>query len=147
MQAIMHDKAKWHAMMQGAGSTQEVLALKDSRSGRMADSLGAEYGHFLPYHLVDFWINLSLCHALLVDTSEGEPKYQVCLLLPAAPSVLRGAREIWQRSQQLQPSRRSRRARAALSQCSRAATAAEVPLPAAQRACFTPGCCVRLRRC
>lgn len=53
--------------------------MKDSVSGKQG-SLGAEAGHFLPHHLVDFWLNLALCHALLVDTSDGDAQYQVSYL-------------------------------------------------------------------
>lgn len=63
-------------MTQGAGSPQEILALKDSHSGPAGASFGPELGNFLPYHLVDFWMNLALCHALLVDTSDGQNSYQ-----------------------------------------------------------------------
>lgn len=51
--------------------------MRDSVSG-LRGSLGADAGHFLPYHLMDFWLNLALCHALLVDTSDGDAQYQVC---------------------------------------------------------------------
>lgn len=76
MQAMQNDKAKWHLMTQGAGSPQEILALKDSYSGPAGSSFGSEVGKFLPYHLVDFWMNLALCHALLVDTSTDAMSYQ-----------------------------------------------------------------------
>jgi hypothetical protein len=79
IQAIKNDKEKWHMMTQGAGSPQQILALKDSQNGPEGSSLGPEVGNFLPYHLVDFWINLALCHALLVDTSDGQTTYQACI--------------------------------------------------------------------
>jgi hypothetical protein len=80
MQAARNDRERWEQMMRSVGSSQAVLALKDSLSGDKALSFGAEAGHFLPYHFVDFWINLALCHALLVDSSDGRSVYTVPFL-------------------------------------------------------------------
>jgi hypothetical protein len=30
----------------------------------------------MPYHVMDFWINLALCHGLLVEDVEGHYIYQ-----------------------------------------------------------------------
>lgn len=76
MQTIRNDPKAWAKAISGIGSPQEILSMKDSVSGQQAD-LGAESGHFLPHHLLDFWLNLALCHALLVDTSDGKANYQV----------------------------------------------------------------------
>jgi hypothetical protein len=58
------------------------MSMKDSFDGNSSLSFGGGAHHFLPYHAFDFWLNLALCHALLVDGSEGEPTYQVPVPLP-----------------------------------------------------------------
>lgn len=82
VQALKSDPEKWEAVLRKAGSPAELLAMKDSVSGDPQLSLGAAAGHFLPYHVIDFWINLALCHALLVDKSDGGVSYQVWLSPP-----------------------------------------------------------------
>jgi hypothetical protein len=62
------------------GSPPDILAMPDSQlraSGGTGGSFGAAGGHFLPYHVLDFWLNLALCHALLVEDIEGTRVYQV----------------------------------------------------------------------
>lgn len=76
MQTIRNDPTSWAKTISGIGSPQEILSMKDSVSSQQA-GFGPESGHFLPHHLMDFWLNLALCHALLVDTSDGTGHYQV----------------------------------------------------------------------
>ena len=86
VQKIRNDEKAWDALIAHAGSPREILCMKDSASGPPRASLGAEAGHFLPYHVFDFWINIALCHALLVDTSDGETVvYQVRCSGPESP--------------------------------------------------------------
>jgi hypothetical protein len=68
-------------MIASLGSPQPLLHAKDtitcpSEELRSFD-FGPGVGHYLPYHFLDFWLNLALCHALLVDNSEGQAAYTV----------------------------------------------------------------------
>jgi hypothetical protein len=78
--------------MQAAGSRLEVLQMKDSQFGPKDQSFGSDAGEFLPYHTLDFWLNLALCHALLVEDVNGEAVYQArpCLGL-ASPGLQRSS--------------------------------------------------------
>jgi hypothetical protein len=81
VQALHSDPEKWEAMLSHAGSPAHIMAMKDSVNGDATCTnwdLGEAAGHFLPYHVVDFWMNLALCHALLVDKANGLAVYQVC---------------------------------------------------------------------
>ena len=78
VQALQSDNEKWEAAIRGAGSPPRIMAMSDSMHGDRGASLGEAAGHFLPYHVFDFWLNLALCHALLVDHADGIDSYQVC---------------------------------------------------------------------
>lgn len=80
MQALQADSETWEQMLRGAGSPEHVLQMEDSIGRGEQGSLGEAAGHFLGYHAFDFWLNLALCHALLVDTSDGAASYQARLL-------------------------------------------------------------------
>lgn len=75
-QAVRSDGERWQALMRSAGSRLEVLQMQDSQAGPRDLSLGSKADHFLPYHTLDFWLNLALCHALLVEIVDGEAAYQ-----------------------------------------------------------------------
>jgi hypothetical protein len=83
VQALRRDSAKWDAMLRGAGSPAHIARMHDSTHGSGQWSLGDKGGHFLAYHAFDFWLNLALCHALLVDVSDGKASYQArcCVLV------------------------------------------------------------------
>jgi hypothetical protein len=74
---VHSDSGRWRRLINAAGSSADVLALKDSQSGDPSLAFDQGSGSFLPYHVFDFWLNLALCHALLVDTSDDAANYQV----------------------------------------------------------------------
>ena len=73
VQALRADKSKWDGVMRRGGSNGHITSLADSATGPDSQSLGERASHFLPYHVVDFWIALALCHGLLVE--EGHDEY------------------------------------------------------------------------
>jgi hypothetical protein len=80
VQALHSDPEKWEAVLNHAGSPAHIMAMNDSIDGGATCKkwdLGEAAGHFLPYHAIDFWMNLALCHALLVDKEDGSAVYQV----------------------------------------------------------------------
>lgn len=77
MQAGGTQPKRWEKLISHAGSSAQIMSMKDSINGDPSWSFGESAGHFLPYHAFDFWLNLSLCHALIVDGSEGIATYQV----------------------------------------------------------------------
>ena len=82
LQALQSDTDRWESMLRSAGSPQHILRMADSQRGDAKWSLGERAGHFLPYHVFDFWLNLALCHALLVEKDDdGNLSYQVCASL------------------------------------------------------------------
>jgi hypothetical protein len=88
MQAGATQPKRWEKMISHAGSPSQILSMKDSIHGDSSLSFGEGAGHFLPYHAFDFWLNLALCHALLVDTSEGKSSYQVCVVVAFAQGIV-----------------------------------------------------------
>ena len=59
-------------MLRRGGSWPGLTDLPDSANGATEHSFGEQSGHFLPYHVMDFWIALALCHGLLVEGGEDE---------------------------------------------------------------------------
>ena len=79
LSALRSNEGRWQTMVDSGGSNAELLALEDSADGPAELAFASEAGEFLPYHVFDFWINLAICHSLLVEPGpDGKAIYQVC---------------------------------------------------------------------
>ena len=73
MQAIKADREAWQGTLNHGGSRTPITSLPrhDADTDAAHGSFGDAGGHFLPYHVLDFWIALALCHGLLVEEVPG----------------------------------------------------------------------------
>lgn len=92
---IKSDQKRWKTCISRGGSSHPTLSMTTSHpdlhvmhSMKKTDEepfKGAN-GNFLPYHVMDFWTNLAMCHSLIVEENPkagGLPIYQVRVRSPS----------------------------------------------------------------